>query len=165
VTAPVNPVRPLAVLDIDGVLADVSARVAHVQRRPKDWAAFFAAMADDPVLPEGRALAHRLAQDHDVVYQTGRPAAYAQVTRDWLDRHGMPAGPVVHRRDGDRRAARVAKTALLRAILRKAPVAVAVDDDEAVCEAYRGLGVHVVRADWAPPATTTLHREQERGQT
>lgn len=158
-------VRPLAVLDIDGVLADVSHRVAHVQRRPKNWAAFFAAMADDPVLPEGLALANQLAEEHDVVYLTGRPAAYAQVTRDWLDRHGLPAGPVMHRRDGDRRPARVAKAALLRAILAKASVAVAVDDDEAVCGAYRRLGVHVVRADWAPRATMHLRHEQERGTT
>lgn len=164
-SAPAAPVRPLAVLDIDGVLADVSHRVAHVQRRPKDWGAFFAAMADDPVLAQGLALANELAEEHDVVYLTGRPAAYAQVTREWLDRHGLPAGPVLHRRDGDRRPARVAKAALLRALMTRTPVTVAVDDDEAVCDAYRRLGVHVVHADWAPPATTALHREQERGTT
>ena len=46
---------PYVVVDLDGVLADVRHRVHHVERRPKDWAAFFAAATDDPVLPEGRA--------------------------------------------------------------------------------------------------------------
>lgn len=159
----VNADRPLAVLDIDGVLADVAHRVRHVQRSPKDWPAFFAGMADDPVLRDGFRLAWELAGDHDVVYLTGRPARYAEVTRTWLQTHGLPDGPVVHRRDGDHRPASVAKTALLRAIAARTTVRVAVDDDPTVCEAYRALGVQVVQATWAPrPA---LHREQQRGQT
>ena len=42
-TATTNGTTGVAVLDIDGVLADVSHRLGHVQRRPKDWDAFFAA--------------------------------------------------------------------------------------------------------------------------
>jgi hypothetical protein len=151
------------VLDIDGVLADVAHRVRHVQRSPKDWDAFFAGMADDPLLPEGYRLAWELATDHDVVYLTGRPARYAEVTRTWLLTHELPAGPVVHRRDGDRRPASVAKAALLRAIAARTTVAVAVDDDPAVCVAYRALGLDVVHATWAQQPA--LHREQERGRT
>ena len=33
--------RPLAIVDIDGVVADVRHRLVHVQSRPKDWDAFF----------------------------------------------------------------------------------------------------------------------------
>jgi hypothetical protein len=151
------------VLDIDGVLADVAHRVRHVQASPKDWDAFFAGMADDPVLPEGLRLAWELAEDHDVVYLTGRPAGFADVTRTWLQTHELPDGPVVHRRDGDRRPASVTKAALLRAIAARTTVRVAVDDDPAVCAAYRALGLHVVHATWAQQPA--LHREQERGQT
>lgn len=158
-----NADRPLAVLDIDGVIADVAHRVRHLQRTPKDWDAFFAGMADDPVLQEGFRLAWELAEEHDVVYLTGRPARYAEVTRIWLRRHELPDGPVVHRRDGDRRPASIAKAALLRALAARANVRVAVDDDPAVCAAYRALGVYVVHATWAPQPT--LHREQERGRT
>jgi hypothetical protein len=151
------------VLDIDGVLADVAHRVRHVQRSPKDWEAFFAGMADDPVLAEGLRLAWELAEDHDVVYLTGRPARFTEVTRAWLQAHELPGGPVVHRRDGDRRPASVAKTALLRAIAARATVRVVVDDDPAVCAAYRALGLDVVQATWAQQPD--LHREQERGET
>jgi phosphoglycolate phosphatase-like HAD superfamily hydrolase len=151
------------VIDIDGVLADVAHRVRHVQRSPKDWDAFFAAMADDPVLPEGSRLAWELAEDHGVVYLTGRPERYAEVTLAWLLAHGLPVGPVVHRRDGDRRPASVAKAALLRAIAARTTVRVAVDDDPAVCEAYRALGLDVVQATWAQQPA--LHPEQEGGRT
>jgi phosphoglycolate phosphatase-like HAD superfamily hydrolase len=155
--------RTLAVLDIDGVLADVGHRVHHVQRSPKDWAAFFAAMSRDPVLDQGFELAWRLAAEHRVAYLTGRPQQYADVTRTWLRDNGLPEGPVVHRRDGDRRPASVAKTALLRAIAARTDVHVVVDDDPTVCEAYRGLGLDVVHATWAPQPS--MHREQEHGRT
>ncbi len=51
--------RPLAVFDVDGVLADVRHRLRHVERRPKDWDAFFSAAVDDPPLAQGVALARR----------------------------------------------------------------------------------------------------------
>jgi phosphoglycolate phosphatase-like HAD superfamily hydrolase len=156
--------RSIAVLDIDGVLADVGHRVHHVRQRPKDWNAFFATMADDPLLPEGYALAWQLAEDHDVVYLTGRPADHAGVTREWLSRQRLPDGPVVHRRAGDRRPARVAKAHLLRALAARRTVHVAVDDDAGVCEAYRHLGIDVVHATWAPQPPE-LAREQESGRT
>ena len=35
--------RPLAIVDIDGVVADVRHRLHHLDRRPKNWSAFFAA--------------------------------------------------------------------------------------------------------------------------
>ena len=45
--------RPLAVVDIDGVLADVGHRLHFLDRRPKDWKGFFAAARTDPPHPEG----------------------------------------------------------------------------------------------------------------
>ena len=39
---------PIVVCDIDGVLSDASARQHFLQRRPKDWDAFFAGCGADP---------------------------------------------------------------------------------------------------------------------
>ena len=151
----------VAVFDIDGVLADVTHRLPHVQRRPKDWNAFFAAMAGDPVLEPGRDLVRTLARDHPIVYLTGRPHRYASVTREWLDRHDMPRGHVMERRDGDRRPARIAKPAMLAELARHVPISLVVDDDEEVCEAYRRAGHRVLWATWAPQPPA-LHDAQER---
>ena len=65
--------RPLAVIDLDGVLADVRHRLHHISGGTKNWAAFFAGVGDDDVLAEGRAVVDRLAADHEIVYLTGRP--------------------------------------------------------------------------------------------
>jgi hypothetical protein len=106
---PADPVRPLAVFDVDGVLADVRHRLHHVAGRPKDWDAFFAAALDDPPLQQGVALARASAEDCDVVYVTGRPERCRADTLTWFRRHGLPEGELRMRDDRDRRPARVAK--------------------------------------------------------
>lgn len=71
---------PIAVFDVDGVVADVRHRLRHVVRRPKDWIAFFAAADRDPALADGVELVHRFAVDHRVVWLTGRPERLRAVT-------------------------------------------------------------------------------------
>jgi hypothetical protein len=109
-----DDLRPLAVFDVDGVLADVRHRLHHVERRPKDWDAFFAAAVDDPPLEQGVALARASAEDCEVVYVTGRPERCRADTLAWFARHGLPDGRLSMRSERDRRPARLAKPGLLR---------------------------------------------------
>lgn len=157
--------RPYAAVDIDGVLADVRHRLHHVRDRPKDWAAFFAAAPEDPPLVEGLAIAHRLAEDHDIVYVTGRPEHCRRDTEDWLTRHGLPPGEVVMRSPGDRRPARAVKPDLLRRLAARQPVAVLVDDDPAAVEAVRAAGFPVFQADWMGEAPTLFEAQEQEGRT
>jgi hypothetical protein len=151
-TDDVPPAGPtVAVLDIDGVLADVRHRLHHLARRPKDWDAFFAAASGDPALPEGFAVARTLAEQHRVVYLSGRPERLRQVTSHWLADHDAPPGRLLLRRDGDHRPARQVKLAALRRLGRSATVAVVVDDDPAVCVAVEQAGFPVFRATWGLP--------------
>ncbi len=159
-----DPDRPVAVLDIDGVVADVRHRLPHLRGPDKDWDAFFAAMDEDPLLPEGFAVAAELARRHRIVYVTGRPRRYASVTAGWLRRHRLPPGPVLHRADGDRRPARVVKPELVATLARDGRVAVVVDDDPSVLAALRRSGFPVFPADWAHPQQG-LFDAQEHGQT
>ena len=92
------PARPLAVFDIDGVLADVRHRLHHLERRPKDWDAFFDAALDDPVLTEGVALAREARKDCEVVYVTGRPERCRRTPRRGCAANGLPAGTLRMRR-------------------------------------------------------------------
>ena len=149
--------RPVAVFDIDGVLADVRHRLHLVEGRPKDWDGFFDAAAADPPLAEGVQLAQASAEDCDVVYLTGRPERCRADTLAWLDRHGLPPGPLSMRRGRDFRPARIAKLELLQRLARTRTVAVVVDDDAQVCDAYEAAGFRVLRAGWmatAPPPDT-----------
>jgi len=81
--------RPLAIIDLDGVVADVRHRLRYLERRPKNWAAFFAAARHDAVHPEGVAVVDTLASDHEVVFLTGRPHHLHDDTVRWLDEHGL----------------------------------------------------------------------------
>ncbi|HUR14316.1 MAG TPA: hypothetical protein VM097_07470 [Mycobacteriales bacterium] len=157
--------RPLAVFDIDGVLADVNHRLHHLERRPKDWDAFFAAATEDPPLPEGVTLALGAAGDCEVVYVTGRPEQCRRDTLEWFRRHGLPEGRLVMRRGRDRRPARVAKPELLAELARDRVVAVVVDDDEQVCDAYERAGWTVMRATWGLPSPTLTEAQEDSGRT
>jgi phosphoglycolate phosphatase-like HAD superfamily hydrolase len=161
----VDDSRPLAVFDVDGVLADVRHRLRHVESRPKDWDAFFAAAVDDPPLAEGLELARASAEDCEVVYVTGRPERCRRDTVEWFRRHGLPEGRLAMRRPGDRRPARAAKPQLLRELARGRVVAVVVDDDEQVCDAYERDGWRVLRARWMTDSATLFDAQEVEGRT
>lgn len=157
--------RPLAVFDVDGVLADVRHRLVHVEQHPKDWDAFFAAAPDDPPLATGVALAVESARECEVVYVTGRPERCRADTLAWFARHGLPAGELSMRGARDRRPARVAKLDLLRARAEGRAVAVVVDDDLQVCMAYEQAGFRVIRATWMSVEPALEHAQESDGRT
>ncbi|MDT7545595.1 MAG: hypothetical protein QOE99_1705 [Actinomycetota bacterium] len=157
--------RPLAVFDVDGVLADVRHRLHHLENRPKNWGAFFRDAVNDPPLAEGIALCQESAKDCEVVYVTGRPEHCRRDTLDWFARHDLPEGRLSMRSDGDRRPARMAKPQLLRRLARDRTVAVVVDDDEQVCDAYEQAGWRVLRARWMETAPVLEQAQEEEGRT
>lgn len=158
-------VRPLAVFDIDGVLADVSHRVHFLEQRPSDWRSFFEYAVQDGTHPDGLALVAEAEKDCEVAYLTGRPEWCRRDTEAWLRTHGLPAGTLVMRRNGDHRPARRAKPPLLRELARDRVVAVVVDDDLAVCDAYEKAGWTVLRATWASRSVALEHAQEDEGRT
>ena len=160
-TAEIRP--PIAVLDIDGVLADVRHRLHHLETRPASWSGFFAAAPGDPLLAEGAAVAHRLAEDHEVVYLTGRPERCRRDTERWLTAYGLPSGVLLMRRDNDRRPARQTKLGHLRTLARRGTIAVLVDDDPEVIDAATAAGVPTLLADWVPRASAVEQGQEVDG--
>ncbi|WP_181804261.1 phosphatase domain-containing protein [Streptomyces shenzhenensis] len=153
--------RPWAVFDIDGVVADVSHRVVHLTAAPPDWETFFALAGSDTPLPQGLALVAEVLATHEVAWLTGRPERIRAVTTDWLSAQGLPTGHLHMRPDGDDRPASVLKSAWLVELARIRPVAVVVEDDDAVVSALLAAGWPVRQAVWAAPAAP-LHTAQER---
>lgn len=152
--------RPLAVIDIDGVVADVRHRLPLIQDKPKRWSEFFAAAADDPPLPDGVALVLELAADHDILWLTGRPEKNRRLTSTWLAAQGLPVEPLLMRPDRDFRPARLTKREELRTLRKGHEVAIVVDDDPDVIDMLAADGFPTRLADWLPHART-LHRAQE----
>ncbi|SDT20430.1 phosphatase domain-containing protein [Actinoplanes derwentensis] len=153
--------QPMAVFDVDGVVADVRHRLRHVARRPKNWIAFFAAADRDPALADGVELVRKYAADHRVVWLTGRPERLRPVTERWFAEQGLPAGRLLMRPDHDRRPARDYKLGQLRGLSKDGIVAVVVDDDPAVVKRLTAEGFPVRLADWVG-YEDSLRRAQER---
>lgn len=140
--------RPIAVIDIDGVVADVRHRLHHLEGRRKDWDAFFAGAADDPPHAEGLAIVETLAQAHEIVYVTGRPEHLRRVTERWLDTHSIGGHRVVMRSANDRRPAAQVKVQLVARLARGRTIGIVVDDDAAVLAALARAGYPTFPAEW-----------------
>lgn len=156
---------PLAIIDIDGVVADVRHRLRHIARRPKDWDAFFEAAVDDPPHEAGIAVVERLVDDHEVIFLTGRPERCRIDTEQWLERHGIGGHELLMRPANDRRPAATIKVEMLNRRARDRVVGLVVDDDERVIEAMRRAGHPVHHADWesrTPASDAALDQAQER---
>jgi hypothetical protein len=158
--------RPLAIIDLDGVVADVRHRLRHLRGRRKDWNRFFAAASADPVHDEGVAIVTTLAADHEILFLTGRPEHLASATEHWLHEHGLGGHRVVMRPRGDRRPAAVVKVELLRTLAAGRTVGMVVDDDSDVLAAMRRAGYPTFHADWearsgADEATVRSAQERE----
>lgn len=161
---PATP-RMLAVIDIDGVLADVRHRVKHLEKRPKDWHAFFTAATKDPLLDTGYDTVRRLAEVYEIVYLSGRPEYCRHDTLAWFARHGLPEGDLHLRPVHDHRPARVLKVEALHRLSRRSPVAVLVDDDADVLAAAREAGFDVLPATWMGDAPALHEAQEQEGRT
>lgn len=157
--------RPLAIFDIDGVLADVRHRLHLVAKRPKDWDAFFNAADTDPLLPQGYQLAHEMTETHEVLYLTGRPRRNQTITSAWLHHHGLPRGRLFMRPDRDWRPARVFKRETLKTLAAQRDIAFVIDDDPEVVEVLRQDGLPVTLATWAPYTKALAVAQEQEGRT
>jgi FMN phosphatase YigB (HAD superfamily) len=163
VTAEPIPDRPLAVFDIDGVLADVTHRLHFLDDRR--WERFFSAADRDPLLADGAQRLRAALAEHDVVYLTGRPERNRRLTERWLARHGLPTAPLHMRPDDDHRPARIVKREVLRRLARTRTVASVLDDDPAVVEVLHADGWPVELATWLPHSSTLQDAQERRGRT
>ncbi|MET7717911.1 hypothetical protein [Streptomyces sp. NPDC005407] len=154
--------RPLAIFDLDGTLADSGHRQRFLERKPRDWDAFFAAAPDDPPLAKGIEMCLQAAEECEVMYLTGRPERCRRDTLTWLAEQGLPGGRVFMRRNDDRRPARTTKLEILGRLGRDREIRMLVDDDELVCDDAERAGFRVVRAGWAADRSEAMKDAQER---
>ena len=157
--------RPLAVFDLDNTLAGTAHRQHFLERKPRDWDAFFAAAPEDPPIPEGIALVLASAEECEIVYLTGRPERCRRDTLAWLAAQGLPEGRVHMRRNDDRRPARLTKLEILKRLARTRDIRVLVDDDELVCADAERAGFSVVRARWTAPSAALKTAQEREGRT
>lgn len=149
--------RRVALVDLDGTVADVAHRLHFISGRRRDWEGFFAAAPQDQLLAQGAAEVTRLRADGaTVTFLSGRPERCRADTITWLARHGLldPGGPtaVLLRPNNDRRPAKVTKLEHIRRLRAEGTdIVLLIDDDEAVLAAAQAAGIPVLAATWSRP--------------
>ena len=131
----------IVIFDIDGTLADISGRVHHVRKTPKDWDAFFRGMSRDKAVRSMVRLCNLLhAAGLRVVLCSGRNESHRAETVSWMERQGVNYDELRLRRDGDFRSDVVVKREMLTGI-DKARVLFVVEDRSRVVEMWRAEGL------------------------
>lgn len=145
---PAEPKPAAVVIDIDGTVADHRHREHLIAGDSPNWQAFFAASGLDDALAEGVALtnAHGLASI--VIWLTGRPERYRQLTAYWLAANGLPTANLNMRPDHDLRPAATFKAERLAQLGDVYNVELVIDDDELVVATLRKAGWSVQHAQW-----------------
>jgi predicted secreted acid phosphatase len=131
----------IVIFDIDGTLADVSGRVHHLNKKPKDWDAFFQGISQDKAI-------HSMVRLCNILYKagikillcSGRSEQYRPETVEWLARQGVKYHELFLRCDKDKRSDAVVKREML-AGLERSKILFVVEDRKGVVEMWRSEGL------------------------
>jgi FMN phosphatase YigB (HAD superfamily) len=105
------------IFDIDGTLADNTPRAHFLTREPKDWNAFYDAMARDAPIQPMVILADALGGEVDhLVLCTGRPDSHWDTTVAWLEKYIATWSGMYRRKANDHRPDTVIKLEMLDTI-------------------------------------------------
>lgn len=143
--------QPAIIVDLDGTLADATARLHHIQPAPGDkkhWDLFNAESTNDPVIGWCLDLVKGYnSLGYKIIFLTARSESRGtrKITEEWLARE---VGPYVHNYDlimrdtRDYRVDFVTKQELYyKFVLGHYDVKLAIDDKQSVCMMWRSLGI------------------------
>ena len=134
-------------VDIDGVLSDASGRQHFLnnQEGRRDWRGFFGAVGGDPPLVGVPELLGLLDPSISIILLSARPAWVFDITREWLERHGVRWHLLVLRGDDAVLGAPEFKCSVLTHLGESGfTIELAFDDDVNICEMYRAEGCGAV---------------------
>lgn len=131
----------IVIFDIDGTLADISERIHHVKKKPKNWNAFFQRMAQDKAIHSMVRLCNVLNESGvKILLCSGRNEEHQLQTVQWLTQQGVNYHELIFRRDGDMRSDTVVKREMLSGIDRS-KILFVVEDRSRVVEMWRSEGL------------------------
>ena len=138
----------IIVFDIDGTLANVDHRRHWVATKPKNWAAWNAAMARDTVHEDVKWMLdsfHSRARTR-IVICSGRGSEHRDTTEHWLESNFIHYDALYMRAEKDNRKDSIVKVELLRQIeAEHGQPWLWVDDRQQVVDSIRAEGVRVLQ--------------------
>jgi FMN phosphatase YigB (HAD superfamily) len=136
------------VFDIDGTLANVDHRRHWVASKPKNWAAWNAAMDKDTVHEDIKWMLDIFynRDDTSIIICSGRGCEHREITEQWLEDNFIHHSALYMRAEKDNRKDSIVKVELLNQIEAEHGVPwLWVDDRTQVVEAIRKEGVRVLQ--------------------
>jgi len=134
------------VFDIDGTLANVNHRRHWVATKPKNWAAWNAAMDRDTVHEDVKWMLDSFHNRHDtsIIICSGRGSEHREITEQWLEHYFIHYDALYMRAVKDNRKDSIVKVELLNDIQRDYgwPF-IWFDDRDQVVNAIREQGIRV----------------------
>lgn len=127
--------------DIDGTPADISERIHHIKRKPKDWNAFNAGIAQDKAIRSMVRLCNLLYESRlHIVLGSGRNERNRPETVEWRNRQGVKYHALLLKSNEDYRSDAVVKRELVQG-LDKSKILFVVEDRSRVLEMWRSGGL------------------------
>lgn len=131
----------IVIFDIDGTLADVSERIHHVRKKPKNWPAFFRGMAQDKAIQSMVRLCNILYDAGiQIILCSGRSEEHRDETVRWMAQQGVRYNELILRENSDRRSDTDVKREML-AQIDKSKILFVVEDRSRVVEMWRSEGL------------------------
>lgn len=140
----------VVICDIDGTIADLSHRkhfVEVAEGEKKDWKSFFASMGEDSVRRDvEKILIDYYNQGHTIVFVSGRPDTYKDLTLQWLHNHNLSfAFTLIMRRADDKREDTEVKKQILETYFpEKSRIHAVIDDRPSVIRMWKEQGLTVL---------------------
>jgi len=131
----------IVLVDIDHVISDAGWRDSMLGGI-HSWDEYHGAASEDLPVEEMVSLVNCLSvAGHEVIGFTARPERWRKMTMDWMILHGVNLSDVLMRGDDDFRAADKIKMELVEKSLEGRAIDLVIDDNEAVCAAFRAKGI------------------------
>lgn len=137
----------IIIFDIDGTLADIDHRLHWIRSGPKNWKAFYTAMADDTPIESICSLARSSYEiGHVVILCTGRNEDHRAGTEHWLSRHKIRYDALYMRGERDHRPDfEVKEDALKKIIDRFGKPDLVFEDRQQVVDMWRRNGIRCLQ--------------------
>lgn len=131
------------IVDLDGTLCNNKQREHFMTGSPKDWDGFYAGIPDDTVHEWCETIVYNFMKNgFKVLFVSGRPDKYKEMTVQWLRSHAIPYDLLLMRKTGDFREDFVIKQELYQQEIEpKYQVLFTVDDRTQVVSMWRRIGL------------------------
>lgn len=133
------------ICDLDGTLCNSNHRQHFMQQKPKNWAAFYGGISDDPCNVEVARFLDASKSIRNILLVSGRPDTYRDQTIAWLTKFNIPWNGLFMRKAGDYRKDCIVKREIfeneLLPMSESGTSFLCIDDRNQVVEMWRSLGL------------------------